>query len=292
MINIILCILASASLIVIFKIVDRVKANLFPVIVVNYLTAAISGMVISGIVPNVQAAASSPWAGLAAVMGILFVTVFTFIGLSTQKSGITITAIAQKMSLVIPIIVAFNLYGDRITLLKVIGVILALAAILLTTYKKQEAGAAPSEKNLLVYTLPLLVFFGSGICDAGINYAQKMHLSGVSAEEFSIILFAVAFIAGLTFLCVQRFRGGYSLSLKEVGYGVLLGVPNYFSLYFLLQALNTGGMESSVVYPIINIGVVTTSALVAYLIFKEKLGPVNLAGICLAVAAIAVLSFG
>ena len=104
------------------------------------------------------------------------------------------------------------------------------------------------------------------------------------------MLFGTAFVSGFIGLLSTRLKGQYSVGWKEVMAGIALGVPNYFSLYFLLRALEHSGMESSAVLPIINIGVVTTAALVAFVIFREKLSIINLAGIGLAIAAIAMLS--
>ena len=51
------------------------------------------------------------------------------------------------------------------------------------------------------------------------------------------------------------------------------------------------GWQTTVFFPINNIGVVLSTALLGYLFFREKLSLVNLAGIVLAIGAILLISF-
>jgi multidrug transporter EmrE-like cation transporter len=72
--------------------------------------------------------------------------------------------------------------------------------------------------------------------------------------------------------------------------GLVLGVPNYFSIYFIIKALKNG-MESSVVYPINHVGTVLFTSFLGVLIFKEKLIPKNYIGIVVAIVAIVMIAF-
>ncbi len=51
--------------------------------------------------------------------------------------------------------------------------------------------------------------------------------------------------------------------------GIILGVPNVFSSYFMLDALNQ--LPGIIVYPSINIGIIVLTTLAAFLIWKEEL---------------------
>jgi drug/metabolite transporter (DMT)-like permease len=290
MIDIVLCIASSASLIILFKAIEPYKLNLLPVITFNYLTAVLCSMLVSHQLPSWHTLATANWLPFGLLLGILFITVFVWIGRSTQVSGITITAIAQKMSLVIPISAAIFLYSDAVNLYKIMGIVLALTAIVLSTNKpkvKAKADAPMVPKRLM---LPAMVFFGSGIIDAIINYVQRNYLVGVPYGEFLVVLFGTAGISGALLLTVKALSGGKGFTLREVMAGLLIGIPNYFSMYFLLRALEFSGWQSSVVYPVLNIGVVTVATTTAWLVFKEKLTLVNLVGILLAIVAIIVLS--
>ena len=67
--------------------------------------------------------------------------------------------------------------------------------------------------------------------------------------------------------------------------GLVLGLVNYGSLWFLLRTLGRSGYPVSAVFPLVNIGVVLCSAAGARLIFGERLMRVQLFGIGVSVLA-------
>jgi drug/metabolite transporter (DMT)-like permease len=84
---------------------------------------------------------ATPWFKWACVMGVLFVSIFNIVGFTTAKIGVAVASVANKLSLIIPVILSVYLYGETVQGWKLVGVILALAAVVLTCYqgKKQEA---------------------------------------------------------------------------------------------------------------------------------------------------------
>ena len=80
-------------------------------------------------------------------------------------------------------------------------------------------------------------------------------------------------------------------ALKSLLAGVLLGLPNYGSIYFLLETFEHSAMESSVLFPINNISIVVLTVLAAIVFFKEKVSKANAVGILMAVLSIAIISF-
>lgn len=295
MLDILLCVVFSASLIVIFKVAGQRQVRALPMIVVNYWVAALCGFLLMDSIPTVDYIASKSWLPLAVLLGIMFITVFNLISTSTLRSGIAVTAIAQKMSLAIPILAAVILFGESLSVVKILGVLLALVSIFMTTYKPkkliEQDDLSPGKTSVkLAFLLPMVVFFGSGACDTVVNLINKRHLEDFDTDLLNTILFTTSAIAGSLVLFIQWLRGKETLRWRQLGFGIVLGIPNYFSLYFLLKALQRSGLESSVVFPITNIGVVTTAAIVAYFGFKEHLTPLNIAGIALAIAAIRILA--
>ena len=289
MLDILICALASASLIITFKLLDRFDLDTFPVIVTNYFVCVAVGILAEGSVPNIATITGKPWLPLALLMGLLFIVGFNLIGTSARKAGVTVTAIANKMSLVVPITVAFFLYGDTANAIKITGIVIALASIALTTYTPTK-DRSQGQTNMVLYMLPLGVFLVSGLVDSLVNYVQVTHLKGISYNQFFIFLFLTAGTSGLLGLIYTLAKGRSRYTWKTFVAGIALGVPNYGSLYFMMRALEHSGMESSIVFPILNICVVTTAALAAYFLFKEKLTGYNLAGIGLSIVAILLLA--
>ena len=78
-------------------------------------------------------------------------------------------------------------------------------------------------------------------------------------------------------------------SWKNVWGGMILGVPNYGSMLFLLWALN-GGLEGSFVFPVVNVSIIVATTIGAVALFQERLSKTNWIGIFLAVVAIGLIS--
>ena len=102
-------------------------------------------------------------------------------------------------------------------------------------------------------------------------------------------LIFTASISGVLILSVKRLKAKTPLQLNSVFWGIIFGVPNFFSLVFFLKAL--GSMDSSIVFPLVSIGVVVSSSLIGIIIFKEKLSRSNWIGIILSVCAIYLFSY-
>ncbi|MGY8914875.1 MAG: EamA family transporter, partial [Flavobacteriales bacterium] len=73
---------------------------------------------------------------------------------------------------------------------------------------------------------------------------------------------------------------------RNVIAGLVLGIFNYFSIYFLLRALQNDFINSSSIFTINNVAIVLLSTIFGILFFKETLSKMNWFGIGLAVISI------
>jgi len=272
----------SSFLFVIFKLFDVLKINTFQAIVVNYLTAAILGFYLSNNSVSFQQIPSQPWFLGAFLLGIMFILVFNVMALTSQKNGLSVASVSSKMSVVIAIIFGVWYYEESIGLVKLIGILLALVAVYLTSIK---------EKNEIVkknkdFLFPVLLFFGSGAIDTSLKYVETSFVAEGGVPLFSATIFGCAFVLGVIVLLYQKVKGILSFEFKSILGGVLLGVPNYFSIVYLLKALSTEGMESSTAFTLNNVGIVILSTLFGLFIFKEKLISKNWFGIIIAIVSI------
>jgi uncharacterized membrane protein len=140
--------------------------------------------------------------------------------------------------------------------------------------------------------LVLFVFVGQGLAD--IIFSDCAKLPGVhnQMELIFVVLFFIAAIVGLIMIAIRSASQKVNLSIKNVIWGVALGIPNYGSLYFMFRALNSSGLEATEVYPVISMGAVLSSAILGLFIFSEKLTKTNWIGICSALLGIVALTFG
>lgn len=276
-----------------FKACEKYKVNIFQAIVFNYITCVITGSFVNGSFPVNASTIETPWFKWACVMGVLFVSIFNIIGITAQKIGVAVASVANKLSLIIPVILSVYLYGESVEGWKLAGVILALAAVVLTCYqsKQQESGRDTSIKKW-EYLLPFVLFIGSGLLDALINHVQQMYVTEENKNAYLISGFLSAATIGSVLLLVQYITGKQKFGVKNLAAGILIGIPNYFSIWCLVRFLKQSPWQSSASIPVNNMGIVLFSSVVAWLVFKEKLSRINWVGIALSLIAIYLIAFG
>lgn len=282
MIPLSLSILASTLIFVIFKLFSRFKINTMHAIIVNYVVACISGLIGYSETITLSQIPEFSWFYYTLGLGAMFIIVFNLMALTTQRSGLSVVSVATKMSVVIPIVFGLVYYKESLGWFKLIGIILALVAVYLASIKTRD-GLTIRKKNLI---LPLLVFLGSGIIDTSIKYLEDTFVAANDVPLFSATIFATAASIGVLILITQAIRGTFKFEIKNVIGGIALGIPNYFSVYFLVQALRSDIFDSSGIFTVNNVAIVMLSTLVGILLFNEKLLMKNWIGIILAIVSI------
>jgi drug/metabolite transporter (DMT)-like permease len=250
--------------------------------VVNYIVACLCGILAYDGVVSAGEILDKDWFLYTTALGILFIIIFNLMAITTQRNGLSVVSVATKMSLVIPIIFGLLYYKESLGIFKFIGIVLALVAVYLASVKS-KSGLRINRSNLMY---PFLVFIGSGIIDSSLKYLEDTHVAKDDIAIFSSMIFAAAAVAGLLLLLGQMIKGTFRFKIKNVIGGIFLGIPNYFSVYFLVKALRSDILESSGIFTVNNVAVVMTSTLVGILLFHEKLLPKNWVGIGLAIISI------
>lgn len=272
----------SSFLFVIFKLFDVLKINTFQAIVVNYFVAAVLGFYLSNNSVSFQEIPNQPWFLGAFLLGIMFILVFNVMAQTSQKNGLSVASVSSKMSVVIAIIFGVWYYEESLGFVKLFGILLALIAVYLTSVKEKKE---TTEKQVSLL-FPILLFIGSGAIDTSLKFVETTFVQQGGVPLFSATIFGCAFILGMTILLYQIVKGTFRFEFKNILGGILLGVPNYFSIVYLLKALSTDGMESSTAFTLNNVGIVILSTLFGLFIFKEKLIWKNWLGIVIAIVSI------
>ncbi len=289
MTNIIYTILLFNVLIIIFKLFEKYNIDNLQALIINYLTAAGFSYFFLKQDFSLNQILDSEWLYHAMIIGTLFIIVFNLYAFGTQKVGIAITTVANKMSLIIPVCSALILYPEDNTFdkLKGIAFFLALAGIYLCSTK---SGKLSFDKKYL--WLIILVFLGQGISDAIFNdFAQKFkEVLEKESYLFFMTLFIIASISGIIFLLGKSLKKKNPIQIKSVFWGVIFGIPNFFSLLFFLRALSDTNLNSSIVFPLVSMGVIVSSSLIGMLTFKEGLSRNNWIGVLLSICAIYIFS--
>ncbi len=271
----------------IFKLFSRFGIEPLQAIVTNYYVCVITGSIYLGAFPYSAQCLHTAWFLWTPIMGAGFISIFYLLAWCTRVDGITVAAIANKLSLVTPVIFSLIWMHETAGILKIGGIVLAFPAIYLTTRSADDSGAA---KNLW---LPGLIFIGGGLLDTGMNYIQhNLFITSSDPDHYTIYCFSVAGAIGTLVLGWQVLSGRTTLKTKNFVAGICLGIPNYFSIYFFVRMLHSSFLESSASIPVVNIGIVVASALAAVMFYHEKMNLARLAGLVLSVLSIILIALG
>lgn len=280
-------ILIFTLIFIVFKLYERFKVDILQAIVVNYIVAFFTSMIAYKIQVgfddlSVSKIVEMDWFYYTFGLGILFIVVFILIARTTQINGLSVASVATKMSVIIPIIFGLIYYKESLGVLKFIGILLALLAVYFVSVKSKD-GLKLNKRDLI---LPLLVLLGSGIIDTSIKFLEEAYVAENDISIFSATLFFSAAVLGIFLLIYNSFKGKIKIELKNILGGIALGIPNYFSIFLLVKALRSDLLESSGIFAINNVSIVTLSTIAGIILFKEKLLPKNWLGIALAILSI------
>ena len=284
MLDLALSVLCSSLIFVVFKLFSIYKINTLLAIVTNYIVACICGLVFYPQSISLAQLSSQPWFIGTLFLGIFFIIIFNVMAKSSQINGVGVTSVATKMSLVIPVLFAVLYYRDILSIFQILGIVLALVAVYLASI---QPGVQLNRRHLW---LPLMVFVGSGIIDTSIKFIQEGYLQDSEYPIFSSTVFGAAALSGFVFLGVTRLKKTIELNLRSILGGICLGIPNYFSIFFLLRALNHETINSSSIFTLNNVAIVLFSNLLGIALFKERLSSKNWLGVVLAIVSIVLVA--
>jgi drug/metabolite transporter (DMT)-like permease len=283
MIYIFLSVCCSIIVSVMLKLAKRYQIDVYQAVVWNYSIAIVLSWILLKPQLNHLEAAPLLTYGL---LGLLFPLIFVIMAISVRLSGIVRTDVAQRLSLLIPIVAAFLIFGEKITLLKSAGIILGFAAIICTIpwHNKGQRKQAPA--NAWIYLL--IVFVGFGLIDVFLKQIAASKMISLSSSLF--IIFTLAFIFSFTGLVYQVATKKMKFSWPHILIGWVLGIVNFGNILFYLKAHKALANHPSTVFSAMNIGVIVVAALTGLIIFKEKLSLLNKAGIVIAIIAVIIMA--
>lgn len=293
MLFILLSILCSSLLIVIFKLFEKYKIDTFQAILFNYFTCVASAWVSFGTFPIPNDLTQKQWFPFALVLGFFFITGFNAVGGTVKNFNMALASVMQKMSLLFAVIFAFAYYREPTTFLKILGIISAIGAIFLTSFSSDtNTQLADNQKHNLKNWLifPIAAWVTSGIIDILLYYVEREINKGSADIQFIATLFGTAGCFGLVYFIYHLIKKTMQFSFKNLIGGICLGIPNFGSIYFLLKSFSAG-FGASEVFPITNVGIIISSTLVGYFIFKEPMPKSKILGIGLAILAIILIAF-
>jgi drug/metabolite transporter (DMT)-like permease len=285
-IYLLLSILFNAVLFIIIKLFAKFNIDALQALVVNYFVAFGVGLFFldTSFSPNIII--SQEWFKGSILLGFIFISTFYVTTITSQRNGLSVASVASKMSVIIPIILGVFLYDETLGNVKILGIIIALIAVYFTS--KKETGEIQQASNLV---FPILVFIGAGTIDSSLKYLQTFHVPSNQIGLFSSVTFFCAFSVGILILVFLSLKGKIKFAGRNILGGIALGLPNFFSLYYLVKMLEAKAFESATLFTIHNIAIVLVSTFVGILFFKERISMRNALGIGLALFALFLVTY-
>lgn len=283
----VLAILGSGLIPVLFRAFEGWRVNVYWAIPVNYLFCIVVGGLWAGKALDLAQLPWEPWVGLALLQGAILAVNFYLLAYTAQQAGVAVAALASRLSVAIPAILAFLLYGDSLNVVKIIGLGAALLSLYLCT---APDGRSSADRSLSIKLLPLLVFLTFGCYFTIIKYAQANFLNDSSYHPYVMAGFLFAFLTSLGIGIARKLLTSSGFAVRHLLAGLLLGAVNYAAVYALIRMLALAGWQSSQLYPIYSVGVVAVSTLLAMILFRERLSKPRTIGLVIGFIAVALLN--
>ena len=285
MLYIFLCICCSVAVSVLLKLARRYQIDVFQAITWNYSIAIVLTWIF--LKPQLTHLASAPFY-IYSLLGVLLPAIFVVMAISVFFNGIVRTEIAQRLSLFIPVIASFLLFGEHLTAFKSIGIIIGFAAIVCAIPLKTQR-SPNKRKTPYGWAYLLIVFLGIGIID--VLFKQMASFKAVSFGTSLLLVYIISFILAMFGLAYRFGSKKSKFSWPHILFGWILGIFNFGNILFYIKAQQTLSTKPSLVFSSVDIGVIVFGSVIGLLIFKEKLSLLNKIGIGLAIVAIMIIYF-
>ena len=277
MFYLILALLCSVMITVLMRLSERYRKNPTSMLAMNYLMCSLLAIIFSGQLTLFPKADGLPVTLLlGSICGALFLGSFLLLQWNVSRNGVALPATFMKLGVLVPTLLSALIFGEQLTILRILGVAVAVAAILLMQ-EEGKKGKGGSMAGLIILLL------AGGLSDFMSKLYEELGEPALK-DQYLLYTFVVALIL-CVILCILRKQ---SLCWQDALFGLLIGIPNYFSARFLLLSLNQ--LPAVVVYPTFSAGTIVLTTLAGLILFGEKLSTRKWLALCVILGALVLLN--
>lgn len=258
MLNLLLAVISSALVSITMRISETKIRNNIAMLAVNYIMCTCLAWAYTGFGSfRPLELGTQTTIILGSINGVLYLAGFVLLQRNIRVNGVVLSSTFIKLGLLVSMVVSVVFFGERPEVWQWAGFVLAVAAIVLMNYRPGE-GKAGNMASLLL----LLLAGGGG--DAMSKVFEELGNPAFS-DYFLLNTFLMALGLCLILFAVRREKAGF----WEVLFGLLIGIPNFFSAKFLLGALKD--IAAVIVYPVYSVATILVVTVTGVLVFREKL---------------------
>ena len=279
MLMLLLAVACSVIISVTMRISERYVRHRMAMFAVNYAVCLVLSRLFVGGVPLLTAQRGiGTAAALGAVSGLLYLASFMLLQRNIRESGMVLSSASMKLGgVLVPVLVSVLFFGGALHGRLILGTVLALAAILLMNLERSAFRPDALKSGLLCLLLC------SGITD---TMASIYDQAGSPAFRNHYLFFI--FLAALLIALGSALYRKEKLRSADLLFGVLIGVPNYFSSRFLLLSLEQ--VPAVVAYPVFSIGTLLIISIIGIVVFHERLSRQKIWAMALIAASLFLLN--
>jgi len=210
-------------------------------------------------------------------LGFLTGTLATIEALKSLPSGTVYTL--TRLSTVLSVLFSLVYFGDRLTSLQSLGVLLALSVLFLFARSRGAGSVGDTGHGRRGFLLALLAIAGGATSTVSSKFAAlQVDSFGFMAVSYSMSTLLILLVKSRMFpqLAGQRTRPALFI-------GLAMGVTNFFGYYALLRALADGPL--AIIAPLVGMYFVM-AVLLSFLIYRERITRLQLLAIVLTVVSI------
>lgn len=277
MLYLILAIASSMLVSVCMRLSEGKAKNNISMLAMNYAMCTLLSLAFAGsidLLPKTEGLAFALVLGL--VSGAMYLGSFMLLQWNIRVNGVVLPATFMKLGVIVPTLTSIIAFGEVPRALQIAGIVLAIAAILMIQLEK-GSGRAKNALGLVI----LLVAGGS--TDVLSKIYEQMGNTALN-DQYLLYTFFVALALCALLAAAKKQR----LTVSDIAFGLLVGVPNYFSARFLLLSL--GAVPAVVAYPTYSVGTIVLITLVGRAVFGERLSRRQLMAMGVILAALVLLN--
>jgi len=257
MLNLVLAILSSSCVSIFMRLSKKYIRNNFSMLAMNYVvcTAMSICFLSGGVFPNAPGLSTA--IGLGAISGVFYLAGFLLLQWSVEKNGVTLSSTFMKLGVLVPTVLSVTLFHEKLRLMQGIGLVLALAAILIIHFESGKSHASNSAGLMLL-------LLSGGMADAMSKFYEQYGNPALE-DQYLSYTFGVALILCLILIVIRRQK----ITWREAAFGLLIGIPNYFSARFLLLSL--GSVPAVIAFPSFCVATIVVVSAAGMLLFRERI---------------------